>query len=164
MCKSKCRFSSPRLSKSKMQNKLILVEFRHFLKWIGEKKTKFYLNMFTFGVKFIWFSIPLETWQPILPYSASAKEFVPTSQTLPVEEGGQTEEDEQVFEGRNCARCNKLFYVFRDTGECVNREECLYHWGKARSSRKYSCCGRRSKSGKICFPSNHCVALCRCCH
>jgi len=79
--------------------------------------------------------------------SASAKEFVPTSQTLPVDEGGQTEEDEQVFEGRNCARCNKLFYVFRDTGECVNREECLYHWGKARSSRKYSCCGRRSKSG-----------------
>ena len=85
----------------------------------------------------------------MLPYSASAKEFVPTSQTLPVEEGGQTEEDEQLFEGRNCARCNKLFYVFRDTGECVNREECLYHWGKARSSRKYSCCGRRSKSGKI---------------
>jgi len=69
--------------------------------------------------------------------SASAKEFVPSK--LPIEE--------DIYEGRNCARCNKLFYVFRDTGECVNREECLYHWGKARSSRKYSCCGRRSKSG-----------------
>merc|ERR1711997_803412 len=70
--------------------------------------------------------------------SASAKEFIP-SKSSPVEE--------DVYEGRNCARCNKLFYVFRDTGECVNLEECLYHWGKARSSRKYSCCGRRSKSG-----------------
>jgi len=69
--------------------------------------------------------------------SASAKEFIPSK--LPLEE--------DIYEGRNCARCNKLFYVFRDTGECVNREECLYHWGKARSSRKYSCCGRRSKSG-----------------
>jgi len=69
--------------------------------------------------------------------SASAKEFIPSK--LPVEE--------DIYEGRNCARCNKLFYVFRDTGECVNLEECLYHWGKARSSRKYSCCGRRSKSG-----------------
>jgi len=69
--------------------------------------------------------------------SASAKEFIPSK--LPHEE--------DIYEGRNCARCNKLFYVYRDTGECVNREECLYHWGKARSSRKYSCCGRRSKSG-----------------
>jgi len=69
--------------------------------------------------------------------SASAKEFVPSKLSL----------EEDIYEGRNCARCNKLFYVFRDTGECVNREECLYHWGKARSSRKYSCCGRRSKSG-----------------
>jgi len=75
--------------------------------------------------------------------SASAKEFVPTSQTLPVD----CQDQDQVYEARNCARCNKLFYVYRDTGECVNREECLYHWGKARSSRKYSCCGRRNKSG-----------------
>ena len=73
--------------------------------------------------------------------SASAKEFIPSK--LPVEE--------DIYEGRNCARCNKLFYVFRDTGECVNLEECLYHWGKARSSRKYSCCGRRSKSGMSYF-------------
>ena len=133
------------------------VRFWHFLRarhylYSQNKIISFeYVDILT--KKSVNFSVPsLKTCQPILPYSASAKEFVPTSQTLPVEEGGQTEEDEQVFEGRNCARCNKLFYVFRDTGECVNREECLYHWGKARSSRKYSCCGRRNKSGKIFFP------------
>ena len=65
--------------------------------------------------------------------SASAKEFVP-----------RTDLEDPYYEARTCGRCNKLFYIFKETGECVNREECVYHWGKARSSRKYSCCGRRS--------------------
>ena len=66
--------------------------------------------------------------------SASAKEFVPRASDI----------EDPFYEARNCARCNKLFYVFKETGEVVNREECVYHWGKARSSRKYSCCGRKS--------------------
>lgn len=65
--------------------------------------------------------------------SASAKEFVP----------------EEYSEGRHCARCNKLFYVFKDTGECIHREECVYHWGKARSSRKFSCCRRDRANNSI---------------
>ena len=69
--------------------------------------------------------------------SASAKEFVPRLPEL----------EDPFYEGRNCARCNKLFYVFKETGEVVNREECVYHWGKARSSRKYSCCGRKTSGG-----------------
>ena len=64
--------------------------------------------------------------------SASAKEFIPAS---------------DFYEARNCGRCNRLFYVLKESGEVVHPEECVYHWGKARSSRKYSCCGRRIKSG-----------------
>jgi len=70
--------------------------------------------------------------------SASAKEFVPRLTEL---------EADPFYEARNCARCNKLFYVFKETGEAVNPEECVYHWGKARSSRKYSCCGRKTSGG-----------------
>jgi len=70
--------------------------------------------------------------------SASAKEFVP----------------EEFSEGRNCARCNKLFYVFKETGECIHLEECQYHWGKARSSRKFSCCRRANIVGCETAPSH----------
>lgn len=81
--------------------------------------------------------------------SASAKEFIPsksyTSLDGSSESFGSAQED--IYQPRNCARCNTLFYVFKNTGECVQKEDCLYHWGKARSSRKYSCCGKRSKTG-----------------
>ena len=85
--------------------------------------------------------------------SASAKEFVPSKFCEMSSAKFSSNSEEEFYEGRNCARCNKLYYVFKDTGESVHQEECVYHWGKARSSRKYSCCGRRIKSGKIlsCF-------------
>ena len=52
-----------------------------------------------------------------------------------------------IYENRSCARCNKLYSVFKDTGECVQPEACVYHYGKPKSSsRKYSCCGRRMKT------------------
>lgn len=70
--------------------------------------------------------------------SASAKEFIPAKT--------QSLEEEAQVEPRNCARCNKLYYVFKSTGQVLHPEDCIYHWGKARSSRKYSCCGKRSKN------------------
>ena len=75
--------------------------------------------------------------------SASAKEFVPMSSPQPP----STLNDDSIYETRSCARCNKLYTVFKDTGECCMPEPCVYHWGKPRSSsRKYSCCGRRIKA------------------
>ena len=57
------------------------------------------------------------------------------------------DQDSNIYENRSCARCNKIYSVFKDTGECVQPEACVYHWGKPRSSsRKYSCCGRRMKT------------------
>lgn len=70
--------------------------------------------------------------------SAEAKEFIPAKSTCL---------EDEIYQGRNCARCNKLYYVFKNTGECVQQEDCVYHWGKARNTSKYSCCGRRSKTG-----------------
>jgi len=72
--------------------------------------------------------------------SASAKEFVPMSSPQPTL-------DDSIYETRSCARCNKLYSVFKETGECCQPEACVYHWGKPRSSsRKYSCCGKRIKA------------------
>lgn len=73
--------------------------------------------------------------------SASAKEFVPAMSSP------QPTLEDSIYETRSCARCNKLYTVFKDTGECCMPEPCVYHWGKPRSSsRKYSCCGRRIKA------------------
>ena len=102
--------------------------------------------------------------------SASAKEFVPLStgasskqsnphhhnnpETAATKDTTQQHEQppqelqqpqQQVYEKRNCARCNKLYHVFKDTGECLTPEQCIYHWGKAKGVRKYSCCGRKIK-------------------
>lgn len=80
--------------------------------------------------------------------SAAAKEFVPlfSSQQPQIKEREEDDADDAYYTTRNCARCNKIYHVFKDTGECVTPEECVYHWGKARSSRKYSCCGRKERS------------------
>ena len=74
--------------------------------------------------------------------SASAKEFVPSKTNY--------EDFAADFEKRICARCSHNFYVFRDTGEVVKPETCVYHWGKPHKSRKYSCCGRKAKTQTGC--------------
>merc|ERR1712029_1311989 len=56
--------------------------------------------------------------------SASAKEFVPMSSPQPP----STLNDDSIYETRSCARCNKLYTVFKDTGECCMPEPCVYHW------------------------------------
>lgn len=84
--------------------------------------------------------------------SASAKEFVPglscsSASASPPSPSTHLDQDSNIYENRSCARCNKIYSVFKDTGECVQPEACVYHWGKPRSSsRKYSCCGRRMKT------------------
>ncbi|XP_071876175.1 uncharacterized protein isoform X2 [Bombus fervidus] len=37
-----------------------------------------------------------------------------------------------VIDARKCARCHKVFYQNRDTGEYLSQEACIYHWGKLR--------------------------------
>ena len=70
-----------------------------------------------------------------------------SSASPPSPSSSHLDQDSNIYETRSCARCNKLYSVFKDTGECVQPEACVYHWGKPRSSsRKYSCCGRRMKT------------------
>ncbi len=46
---------------------------------------------------------------------------------------------------KTCMRCQKTFYVCKETGVYLRPEKCLYHWGKLHRSL-YHCCGR---------PKNH---------
>lgn len=98
--------------------------------------------------------------------SASAKEFVPcagsaSSSTSSLtslfnntqqQQQQQQKEEHQYCEARTCARCGKLYYAIKATGECTLREQCVYHWGKVRKSshnsrERYLCCGKRGSDG-----------------
>ena len=46
---------------------------------------------------------------------------------------------------RPCTRCRKAFYVNSSTGEYLNEERCIYHWGKLQNvygggERRWTCC------------------------
>ena len=89
--------------------------------------------------------------------SATAKEFVPSfllqKTEFPVQSSSLENPDRATFfvgdgvEMKQCARCNKIFYVTLE-GQCLNKEGCTYHWGKLRAKKRwpadddrFTCCG-----------------------
>jgi len=70
--------------------------------------------------------------------------------------------DEDLSEVRQCARCNKTFYV-DGRGEYLSREKCLYHWGKVfygggphcHDMDRYTCCNQVGSCNGCCSAKVH---------